>query len=203
MMGCSKTQNDSGSSKIQEDFVDKKWLFYDEEAGIITLSNDYDDAKAEIKVLRYNEYHLMLEIDNEIKDFVLYEHDISSNFYAFEGERYLEGYESQCTVVDMKDDKIVYGPVNYDPEGAYEDGPFEEYEMEESVPIYNLFIERYNSIQGDEEYEEFYNVTFTEIGEEEIRYILDSGAGSAYLWFNDDMKVEKIVFWGENSVTVD
>ena len=168
---------------------------YNEETGVITLFNNYDDATDEIKVLEYNEYHLMLEIDNEIKDFILQEMDTTSNFYAFEGESYLEGYESRCTVVDIKDGKIIYGPVNYDPEGLYENGPFEEYELAENVQVFELFIQRYNSIQGEEEYEEFYDVAFTETG------ILDSGAGTAFLWFDDDMKVGKIVFWGENSVT--
>ena len=174
---------------------------YNKEAGVITLSSESDDAAAEITVLDYNEYHLMVEIDGEVKDFVLYEQDTTSNFYSFDGESYLEGYESRCTVVDISDGKIVYGPVNYDPEGAYENGPFEEYEMTENVPVFDLFIQRYNSIQDGEEYEEFYDVAFTEIGEEEIGYILDAGAGAAYLWFDEDMKVEKIVFWGENSVT--
>lgn len=174
---------------------------YDSESGVITLSNDYDDETDEIKVLGYNEYHLLLKIDGEIKDFVLIEHDTSSNFYSLEGESYLEGYESRCTVVDIKDGKLVYGPVNYDPEGAYENGPFEEYELAENVPFFELFIQRYNSIQGGEEYEESYDVAFTEIGEEEIGYILDAGAGAAFLWFDDELKVEKIVFWGENSVT--
>ena len=168
---------------------------YDAEAAIITLSNSNDNETSEIKVLDYNEYHLMLEIDNEIKDFVLYEHDTTSNFYSQDAESYLEGYESRCTVVDIKDGKLVYGPVNYDPEGAYADGPFEEYELADNVPVFEMYIQRYNSIQGDEEYEEFYDVAFTEIS------IQDAGAGAAFLWFDDEMRVEKIVFWGENSVT--
>jgi len=175
---------------------------YDSQTDVITLFNDYDDETDEIKVLDYNEYHLMVEIDSEIKDFCLYELDTTSNFYSRDGESYLEGYESRCTVVDISDGKVVCGPVNYDPEGSYAEGPFEEYEMADKVPVFDLQIQRYNSIQGNEEYEEFYDVAFTEIGQEDIEYILDAGAGAAFLWFDDDMKVEKIVFWGENSVIV-
>lgn len=176
---------------------------YDSETGIIRLSNGYDNTIDEIKVLGYNEYHLMLEIDDEIKDFGLLELDTTANFYSFEGESYLSGYESRCTVVDIRDGKIVYGPVNYDPEGLYENGPFEEYELAENLAIFDMYIQRFNSIQDDQEYEEFYDVIFTEIGPEEIHYILDSGAGAAFLWFDDELKVEKIVFYGENSVTAD
>ena len=219
MAGCSKT-------RTTEEFMDKDWLFYNEvtaEHLCLNLGSDgsysyhcqcgepvgnsdvydqyKDDMEAEIKVLDYNEYHLMIIIDGEIKDFVLQEHDTSSNFYSFEGESYLGGYESRCTVVDIKDGKIVCGPVNYDPEGLYEKGPFEEYELTENMPVFDLTIQRYLSVQDDYEYEESYDVSFTEIGQEEMNYILDSGVGAAFLWFDDELKVEKIVFWGENSVT--
>lgn len=174
---------------------------YDEEAGIIRLFNDYDDETDEIKVLGYNEYHLMLEIDGRIRDFGLLELDTTSNFFSEQAESYLEGYESRCTVVDLADGILTYGPVNYDPEGLYENGPFEEYEVAEDVVIFDMVLERYISMQDGEEYEESYDVAFTEIGQADLEYILDAGAGLAFLWFNDDLQVEKIVFYGENSVT--
>jgi len=192
---------DCGEPVGDSDVYDK--YEYDSESRIITLSNSYDDETKEIEVIDYNEYHLMVKIDGEFKDFSLIEMDASANFFAFEGESYLEGYESRCTIVDMKDGQIVYGPVNYDPEGTYEDGPFEEYAMAETVPVFDLTIKRYLSIQDDQEYEEFYNVSFTEIGQEDIEFILDSGAGLAFVWFDDELKVEKIVFYGELSVSGD
>jgi len=176
---------------------------YNPESGMITLSNGYDDLTAEIEVMDYNEYHLLLKIDGEIRDFALGEMDASANFFMYEGEKYLKGYESRCMVVDMKEDHIVYGPIDYDPEGSYKDGPFEQYELAENVPVFELTIKRYLSVQDDQEYEEDYEVEYTELSQEEIQYILDSGVGSAFLWFDDEMKVEKIVFWGQLSVTVD
>lgn len=176
---------------------------YDSESGVITLFNDDDNSTDQIEVIDYNEYHLMVKIDGELKDFVLCELDNSTNFYAFEGESYLSGYNSRCVVVDIQEDKIIYGPNEYDPEGPYQDGPFEEYELAENVPVFDLSISRYMSIQEDQEYEEFYDVAFTELEQEEIQFILDSGAGSAFLWFDDELRVEKIVFYGELSVTAD
>lgn len=183
-----------GDSDLYDEYT------YDAETGVITLSNDYDDATDEIKVLDYNEYHLMVEIEDEIKDFCLFELDTTSNFYSQDAQSYLEGYESRCTVVDIADGKIVYGPVNYDPEGPYAEGPFIEYEMSENVPVFDMHIQRYISIRNEQEYEELYDVSFTEIGQEEIGYILDAGAGAAFLWFDNEQRVEKIVFYGENSM---
>ena len=174
---------------------------YDEEAGVIHLFNDYDDETDEIKVLGYNEYHLMVEIDGRIRDFGLYEVDTASNFFWEQAEGYLSEYESRCTVVDLADGKITYAPTNYDPEGDYADGPFEEYEIAENLAVFDLVVQRFNKIEDGVEYEESYDVSFTEIGQTDLAYILDAGAGLAYVWFNDDLQVEKIVFYGENSVT--
>ena len=133
---------------------------YNADTEIITLSGDDNEAAKKIKILGYNEYHLMLEIDNEIKDFVLEEMDTASNFYAFEGEGYFSGYESRCTVVEIADGKIVYGPVNYDPEGSYANGPFEEYELADEYTISELSVHSFCTIQGEQEYEEFYNLDY-------------------------------------------
>ena len=174
---------------------------YDEAAGVIKLSNDYDGETDEIRVLGFNEYHLMLEIDGEIRDFGLYEQDTFSNFFSEQAESYLSGYESRCTVVDLADGKMTYGPVNYDPEGPYAEGPFEEYEVADDLVIFDMVVQSFRTIEDESEYEESYDVSFTEIGKTDLEYILDAGAGLAFIWFNDDMQVEKIVFFGENAVT--
>ena len=174
---------------------------YDEEAGIIKLFNSSDDATSEIEVVRYNIHHLMLRIDEEVKDFTQSEWDIRSNFWSIEGEDYLLGYNCICTLIDVRDGKIICGPVEYDPEGINEDGPFEEYELLHNPEISELSIRSFNSIQGDQEYEEYYEVDYREMSREEFSDLLECGSGLALLWFDDDLKVEKIMFVGEVSVT--
>lgn len=176
---------------------------YNADEGIITLSNDYDKNTAEIKVLSFNDYHLMLEIDGEVKDFILEEMDIFSNFFSFEGGEYFSEYDTRCTIIEMKDNKIVYGPVGYDPEGIYEDGPFEEFELSEDAAFAELSIQSFNSIQGDAEYEEFYETSYREFDQEEAKEILEYGSALAFVWFDDDLKVEKILYFGHTSVTAD
>lgn len=176
---------------------------YNADTEIITLSGDDNEAVKKIKILRYNEYHLMLEIDNEIKDFVLEEMDTTSNFYAFEGEGYFPGYESRCTAVEIAEGKIVCGPVNYDPEGSYASGLFEEYKLAEECTISELSVHSFRTIQGEQEYEEFYNLAYKEFSREDIQALEDCGSGTAFLWFNDELEVEKILFHGATSVTAD
>lgn len=176
---------------------------YDEGTNSITLFNSYDDETDQIEVIEYNEHHLMIIIDDELKDFVLGEMDTASNFWSLEGEKYLAGYNSRCTIVDYENGKVVCGPVEYDKEGINEDGPFEEYEIVDDVKVSELSIKSFNSIQDDQEYEEYYDVKYFEIGSEELENIIENGALSALLWFDDNLKVEKIVFYGQLSVTAD
>lgn len=176
---------------------------YDAEKEIILLSNSTGKEIKEVKVLGYNEYHLLLEIDGETKDFGLVELDILSNFYAFEGDKYFGDYESLCTVVDIIDGKIIYGPLNYDPEGDYAEGPFEGYELAQNCSISEVTVKSFCTIQGDQEYEEFYNITQTENKEDIDVFMEDHGSGMAFLWFDENMKVEKIVFHGATSATAD
>jgi len=176
---------------------------YDEEAKLLTLFSSSDNATDQIEVLRYNIHHLMVRIDGEVKDFSLCEMDTMSNFWSFEGEKYLSSYNSRCTIVGMQERKIICGPIEYDPEGINEDGPFEEYEITDDAEISELSIISYNSIQDDQEYEEYYEVDFNEMSKEDLENILESGSGSALLWFDDNLNVEKIMFYGQVSVTAD
>ena len=184
-----------GNSDIYENYK------YNKDTGIITLFNSYDDSTDEIEIIDSNEYHLMVRVDGEVKDFVLGEMDTRASFFGTESESYLADYNSRCVVVDIQDGKMIYGPNEYDPEGQYKDGPFEEYEMGENVSFFELLITRYISAEDEWEYEESCDVAFTEIDREEVQCILDSGTGTAFVWFDDELKVEKIVLYGQISVT--
>ena len=176
---------------------------YNEEAKLITLFSSSDNATDQIEVLEYNTHHLMLRIDGEVKDFTTYEMDRMSNFWSFEGEEYISGYNCRCTVIDIQEDKIICGPVEYDPEGINEDGPFEEYQIAEDVEISELYVKSYNSIQDDQEYEEYYEVIYNEMNLEEFESLLENGFASVFLWFDDELKVKKIMGYGQLSVTAD
>ena len=185
-----------------EDFDVYDTYEYDKEKKqLIVYGADIEDKH--IDILSMNEYHLMLRINGKIKDFIIEEEDLISNFYSFEGEKHFSGYNSKCAIVDIKGDKVTYGPINYDREGIYKDGPFENFTLAENPKFYEVSVQSYNSIQGDSEYEEFYEVEKREIPEKDIEEFIDYGTSYSYVWFDDDLKVKKIVFFGHTSVTAD
>ena len=173
---------------------------YDSDTQVIQFSNNYDDSTAEIEVISYNEYHLMVKIDGELKDFVLSEMDTSANFWWEQAESYFSGYNSRRLIVDIEGDTVIYGPNEYDPEGQYKDGPFEEYKLAEDASWYDLSITRMMTVEDGQEYEESYDVSFTECTIEEAKANTENGAGTVFVWFNENMEMEKIIFYGELSI---
>lgn len=185
-----------------EDFdVYDSYEYIKEKKKIIVHGKDAKDKH--IDILGMNEYHLMLRINGKIKDFIIEEEDLKSNFYSFEGDKYFSGYNSKCAIVDIKGNKVTYGPVNYDKEGLYRDGPFESFTLAENTKFYQVSVQSYNSIQGDNEYEEFYEVEKKEIPKKDIEEFIDYGTSYSYVWFDKDLNIKKIVFFGHTSVTAD
>lgn len=176
---------------------------YDKNKQQLIVSNDDKKNDKYIDILSMNEYHLMLRINDKIKDFIIEEEKVTSNFYSYEGDKYLSGYNSKCSVVDIKGDKVTYGPINYDPEGLYKDGPFETYKLAKKAKFYEVSVQSYNSIQGDSEYEEFYEVEQKEIPTKDIEKFMEYGMHYSYVWFDKNLDIKKIVFFGHTEVTAD
>ena len=186
-----------GDSDIYETYE------YDKNKKKIVLCGSEKETK-NIELINYNEYHMLLKIDGEIKDFSLVEEDMSSNFFLFEGEKYLSGYDSRCSLVDIDEDKVTYGAIEYDPEGMYRDGPFEKYTLSKDVKLYELTIASYNSINDAEQlYEEFYEVSYDKIKKKDIKEYMENSSNYAYIWFDDELKIEKIVFFGQTTISAD
>lgn len=190
-----------------DDFdVYDRYTYNKEKQQLIISSDDKKSSKKNTKlidILSTNEYHLMLRINDKIKDFIIEEEKVTSNFYSFEGDKYLSGYNSKCSVVDIKGDKVTYGPINYDPEGLYKEGPFETYKLAKNAKFYEVSVQSYNSIQGDSEYEEFYEVEKKEIPTKDIEKFMEYGMHYSYVWFDKNLDIKKIVFFGHTEVTAD
>ena len=173
---------------------------FDPETSIITLSNDYDDNTSEIEVICYNEHHMMVKVDGEIKDFNLVEFDTTSNFYWMEGEQYFSGYQSFSRIIEMNEEEVKCAPLGYDSQGMYSEGPFETYKLAADVEYSELTITSWRTTDGELENEDRYEKSFKEFNEEDLAYVRENGGGTAFLWFNDQMEIEKVLFWGENAI---
>ncbi len=56
------------------------------------------------------------------------------------------------------------------------------------------------SVQDDYEYEEEYEVNYSELDLQEAKETTESGAAIAFLWFDEQMRVEKLEFFGQLSI---
>ena len=173
---------------------------YDEEEMLITLYNDYDDSEKEIKVLSYNVLHLLLEIDGEIRDFSTVPMDIASRFWTEQGESYLSGYEMNRMLVEFTEKGVMTAAFDYDTETQIPKGTLEEYALADDVTFFDLSLHCLRKVEDEQEYEESYDVSFTELTEKDMEYYLENGGMTAFLWLNDEMEIEKVVFWGITTV---
>ena len=96
---------------------------------------------------------------------------------------------------------MICGPIGYDREGLYENGLFETYKTAEDISYAELSITSYMSVQDDYEYEERYDVNYSELDLQKAQETTESGVAIAFLWFDDQMQVEKLVFFGQLSIS--
>ena len=160
---------------------------YDKETSIIRLYNDYDDMSMELEVLDYSDYHLLLKIDNKIKNYTYSETglDVTDN------EKYMEGYSGEFTFLDGNTEEIVLGPFDYDGDIAYPDNAKKTYKLSDDVKIYTLFT--FTQIKDGQEIEN--TVDYKEIDIKEALYHIEYG-GYGFIWFDDNMQISKILFYG-------
>lgn len=100
-----------------------------------------------------------------------------------------------------EDGTVICRPIGYDREGLYENGPFETYKTAEDISYAELSITSYMSVQDDYEYEERYDVNYSELDLQKAQETTESGAAIAFLWFDDQMQVEKLVFFSQLSIS--
>ena len=158
---------------------------YDSETRTIRLYNDYDNSSMELKVLDYSDYHLLLEYDGEIKDYLY----IDPNLYIEESETYLSGYDLYATVIEEENGSVILGPFNYDGDIEYPDNAMKSYSLAENVQFFDLDVE--TTVKNDEEQTK---VSYREIAS------CPEDASSVFVWLNSEMEIEKMVFYGALTV---
>lgn len=160
---------------------------YDKETSIIKLYNDYDDMSMELEVLDYSDYHLLLKIDGEIKDYTY----SNTGVNLTDSEQYLSGYSGQFTMFDATNEEVVLGPFDYDGDVKYPDNAKKTYSFADDLETYSLFT--FTKIKDGEVIEN--TVEHEKIDMEETLYEIEYGGGG-FVWFNEDMEISKILFYG-------
>ena len=160
---------------------------YDKETAIIKLYNDYDDMAMELEVLDYSDYHLLLKIDGKIKDYTYSE----SGLDVTDSEIYMAEYSGEFAVLGGNTEEVVLGPYDYDGDVEYPENAIQTYPLAEDVEACTLY--EFTQIKDGEVVEN--TVDYNEIDVEEAATNMEYG-GYGFIWFNDNMEVNKILFYG-------
>ena len=160
---------------------------FDKETSVIKLYNDYDDMSMELEVLGYSDYHLLLKMDGEIKNYTYADTGIELS----ESEKYMEGYSGEFSILEGTAEEIVLGPFDYDGDVEYPDNAKVSYKLAADVETHTLFT--FTKIKDGEVIEN--TVDYKEISLDEAVENMEYG-GCGLIWFNDNLEVSKILFYG-------
>ena len=160
---------------------------YDKETSIIRLYNEYDDMTMELEVLDYSDYHLLLRVDGEIKDYTY----VESGIDLVDSENYLEGYSGEFSFLDGNSEEVVLGPLDYDGDVEYPDNAVKTYEFSDDAKAYTLFT--FTQIKDGKIIEN--SVDYKQIDRKEMEELMEDG-GYGFVWFDDNVQIRKIVFYG-------
>lgn len=164
---------------------------FDKETSIIKLYNDYDDMTMEMEVLDHSDYHILLSIDGEIKDYTY----VETGLDVADSDKYMAGYSGEFSVLGGNAEEVVLGPFDYDGDVEYPQNAVKTYALADNVEAYTLYTHKHivgGEVVKDEA--DHQQITIKEAAEN-MEY-----GGHGFIWFNDDLQVEKILFYGDTIV---
>ena len=164
---------------------------YDKETSIISLYNDYDDMSMELEVIDYSDYHLLLNVDGEIKDYTYSD----SGIELADSEKYLAGYSGEFALLGGSDEEVILGPFDYDGDEEYPENAIKTYKIAEDVEFYTL--DTFTHIKEGEVVEN--TIDYAEFDLEKAAENMEYG-GYVFVWFNDDLQVSKMMWYGDTRV---
>lgn len=153
---------------------------------IIFYGEDVEQIVYEI--IRFDETSLLIKTDEGIKQYT-YQIEMPE---LSEYSDYFLGYSAYYSIFEIKGNNLVCGPSFYDGDvKEHREMKFEE-SLSEDVKWYDLYIETYTN-----ETTSTSTHTFKEISKEEMMMMLEGGMGCAFVWYNDELEINKVVFYGE------
>ena len=163
---------------------------YDEGTGTIRLYNGYDDTELVMEVLDYSDYHLLLRIEGEIKDYTYIDYDYDADVLGEDRETYMEDYSMVASIVEGSAEEAVLTHYNYDGDVEYPENTRKAYPLADDVKFYDLQV--FTHYRDGKLVEN--KTTYRELPKEEAVEYLASNSG--FIWFNNNMEIEKITYYG-------
>lgn len=165
---------------------------YDEKTQTITLVPCEGNSDKElVKVLHYDEASLMLQIGGKVKEFYAENNvpDVEDRFLDD-----IEGYSGYNAICKIEDGQIYVGPSEFDGDAQSEE-VFRLYKMAQKITFESLSVK--TVYKGDTE-----NSTFdhSKLTQKEVESDLENQFQIGFVWYNEDLEVTKVLFYGTTEV---
>lgn len=202
---------DCGEPIDDYDFFDR----YEYDAQTQTIRLLGEKMERSVKILSFDESHLLTDMEGEIKDFYSDEYEFSIPSVPEDYKEETEVYTGYKSVVDMSEDKVVLNTPNYDRMDVKIHRFDEVYALASEVTIRHLqitnqVIKEQQTVEEEQPAYEAQEMSqeekepiceVQEITKEEA-VLLAKNAAHAFVWINQEKKVEQILFYSEQNISV-
>lgn len=167
---------------------------YDAKTQSITVKSLSDEEMEDqiIQILKSEEYRLVLKMDGKVKAFEAYNNWYYSPEIHYECTEYFEGYSARLSFTGIEGNTITVAPYYYDGDVSEHREMQSEEILAEGAKFYELHVDTISK-----EGEEKSTFEYTELTAEDVQLMIESGGGNGYVWYNEDLEIEKILFYGE------
>lgn len=173
---------------------------YNSKTGIVTLSSNesrYEDIPMEI--IRYDKESMLVKHEGIVKE--MHDHDYYFAYAPEKANKYLDNSSTYIMIVEKDGNSLTTASSRYNTKEKNEDGS-DKYELRsdqlaENVEYAKLRTKVFPSPTGYEEDDEVL-VDYDILSEKDVEDLLNKGKMRAYVWYNYDVEIEKIVFYEEN-----
>lgn len=179
------------------DLYDK--YFYDGNGKIaIRCSFDKDIKEIDTEILYLDEKTLFIRMGEDIIEF-FNEEKVKSiwedgNLYNCDTcIEYMRDNDAYDAVVEIREDELVISPTDYDADVSESAGYLRNVKIAEDAEFYELKVD---SVVNDSGILEKHACTYNELSKEDVVNMLDASDAAAYIWYNDEVEISKIVFYG-------
>ena len=187
---CCASGNAAGDSDLYDSYK------YNEDTAEITLFPKADDST--IQVLRYENSRLLLGFKDGVKEFFDQRDPLASNVHPefdYEPDNCTRGFSSYLAILEKNGASLTTAPAGYDADNP----EYDEYLLEEKLSDDAEFYIWDLKITATDEGEQPDNI-YEKLSEEQVVRMLDGGPAVGYIWYNDEVEIEKIVFYGKTVI---
>lgn len=165
---------------------------YNEDTSTIQLKPKENNSI--IKVLRYEKSRLLLDFTGTVKEFIDSNDPLLSEAtpeIGYDNDNVTAGFSSYLSIIDKDGRNIVSAPAGYDGN----DPEYKEYLLSERLVEDARFYEWNLSVtEGSSGIDT--ESSFRKLTEKQAEEIIASEAATGFVWYNEDVEIEKIVFFG-------